>query len=280
MTTRTMRLEPMPPKVRAWGLAEGVAAWLLLGWTGSITVFVLAFVAADHDVPSLAEEGYPALMAGGAAAGLATSAVCSWLGGRLVVWWAPATLLGITVGATTVTDGPGNALLAAGVGISAVCRARSTRGRQLLLPERGRRTAMAVVSGVTLTAGTLFGVNVVVGGGPTDTYQLLQDDPMATEDLPGLEVVWDRSADEDWKGTSARVDRVWRITDGSSRREKLAGLATLAESHGWQAQPKETFCEHTRTSAGVTLCLEIRAGFAPGEVLVSLRPRHQPAYED
>ncbi|WP_243058392.1 hypothetical protein [Nocardioides sp. SR21] len=108
---------------------------------------------------------------------------------------------------------------------------------------------------------------------PSPLYDAMRSDPMASEELPGMEIEYDRSSDRTEPlgiPSPATVDRSWTITDGTTEPEKLAELAHLAQTSGWRRGPDPVFCGWQKSVDGQDLCLVIRSGVGEGVVLVEI----------
>lgn len=140
-----------------------------------------------------------------------------------------------------------------------------TRNR---LPSRPVVLAAAVVLVVAGAAAFL-----ALRSEPSALYDAMRSDPMASEELPGMEIEYDRSSDRSEPlgiSSPAKIDRSWTITDGSREPEKLAELAHLARASGWQRGPDPVFCGWQKSVDGQDLCLVIRSGVGDGVVLVEI----------
>lgn len=114
---------------------------------------------------------------------------------------------------------------------------------------------------------------VVVQSRPTPLYDAMRSDPMASEELPGMEIEYDRSSDRAEPmgiASPAKVDRSWLITDGTTEPEKVAELEQLARDSGWRRGPEPLFCGWRKTVDGQHLCLVIRPEVGDGVVLVEI----------
>lgn len=138
---------------------------------------------------------------------------------------------------------------------------------------QNRRLRLIVLVVILVTVLVGLAVLLLVRERPTPLYDAMQADPMASEELPGLELEHDHRQDVSTPlgiESPAEVERSWRITDRSTRPEKLAELGRLAQTWGWRPGPEPLFCGWQKSVDGQDLCLVIRPGAVEGEVVVEI----------
>ena len=129
---------------------------------------------------------------------------------------------------------------------------------------------------VTVMALSVVGAatgHVVLASRSTPEYDAMRSDPLAAERLPGLAVRFDWSKDATTPfgmRSPAQVSRLWTITDGSAPAAKVAELGALAERNEWVVAGDPTFCGWRKSIDGHPLCLVVRPGPAPDEVVVKI----------
>lgn len=253
-------------QLRLWSALNLLALLAALYCAGGL-VLVSVLLGGNHeDAPT---EYLLPQIALGALAGLAVALAAGWFDRRYRPWTVGLVLVGALL-ATLVTP---YWLLPAVLGASAVLRARAGRGLDPVpTPRRQRVTALVLVPLVVVLV-ALPTVFVVVQVRPTPLYDAMRSDPMASEELPGMEIEYDRSSDRTRPlgiPSPAKIDRSWTITDGTSEPEKIAELARLAQTSGWRRGWDPVFCGWQKSVDGQHLCLVIRSGVGEDAVLVEI----------
>lgn len=253
-------------RLRLWSALNLLALLAVLYVAVGLALF-LVLLGGDHsDAP--AEYLLPRF-AVGAAAGLAVALGAGWYDRRYLPWTAGLVLAG-AISATLVAP---YWLVPGALAVSVVLRARAGRGHDPVPSGRRQRLTALVVTPLAIVLLGLPTAFVVVQTRPTPLYEAMRSDPMATGELPGLELEHDHSTDATTPlgiDSPAQVELSWAIADGTGRPEKLAELERLAQTSGWRRGPDPVFCGWQKTADGQDLCLVIRPGVVEGEVVVEI----------
>lgn len=253
-------------QLRLWSALNLVTLLTVLYVAVGLALVQLVLGGDRSEVP--AEYRLPQLVVG-AVAGLAVALGAGWFDRRYLPWTAGLVL----AGAVTATLVAPYWLVPVALAVSAVLRARAGRGHDPVPSARRQRLTALVVTPLAIVLLGLPSAFVVVQARPTPLYEAMRSDPMATDELPGLELEYDHSKDATSPlgiDSPAEVERSWMITDGTGRPEKLADLADLARTSGWSRGPEPVFCGWQKTVDGQDLCLVIRPGVVEGEVVVEI----------
>lgn len=261
-----MPRQPLPLGLWLWSALNLAAYALLVGYATAETLYLV--LTGDDDGTRLEDIARPAIYGG--VAGILVAVLVSLAQRRASVWAAPIVYAGVVTGWYVDTSTLFLVPVAA-LAVSGVLRARLGRRHDPLLPLAVRHwtgaglTAVLVLGLACTTAWIAYRVQ------PTEAYAVMRDDPMASDELPGLRVVTDTSTDSSdgvLGSRDATVSRRWEITDDTRPREALERLATRATDAGWRAGDPDV-CPWTRTTDGVGLCLWIER--VPGTEEIDVR---------
>ncbi|MQW75292.1 hypothetical protein GHK92_05345 [Nocardioides sp. dk4132] len=255
---------------RLWGALNAALALVVVGY-GAVFVFLVLALGTDHSEVAAAEWLRP--WAIGALGGLATALLAGRYDRRYLPWTAALVLAGVCAAPllTAHFDTPA-APLVVPLAVSIVWHARAGRHAERRTPRYAVLTGVLVTVMALTVVGAAVG-HVVLASRSTPEYAAMRSDPLAAERLPGLALRFDWSQDNTTPfgmRSPAQVSRSWTITDGSTTAAKIAELEALAERHEWAVAEDPVFCGWRKSIAGHPLCLVIRSGQSPDEVVVEI----------